>query len=331
MRSDAKTDLKSTLINQIENKLDQSNSQRKMRVIEAEESVKKLQGYQQYLEEVKNQKNYGQQLYKEILDKQQREREESLRANRMTKQEKKLNQLDLQAYKQSDYQLHSLIPGLQHSKHDFNGSPALKRVANSTLISPNRSLMAESSGKVSKGNTETLREPAETSSDNLHSMTNEANENNMLTPKSKFLMPSSMRGVIASPTYITSTNNALSMQINNKYSSPLAMISGRKTQDPIKENIFYRPPPPQNNFALAMNSQASISDPIKKTELPAINATANLGSPKATSFVPIAKASLHNPIINPMPHTTQNPYILKQLRSFPNLSSERNVQATSFG
>lgn len=65
----------------------------------------------------------------------------------MTKHEKKLNNLDLQAYKQSDNQLHSLIPGLQHSKYYFNGSPALKKLAQSTLISPKHTTLDNSTGE----------------------------------------------------------------------------------------------------------------------------------------------------------------------------------------
>lgn len=57
--------------------------------------------------------------------------------NRMTKHEKKLNSMDLQAYKNSDHKLHSLINGFQHSRYDFSGSPALKKIVNSSLIGTN--------------------------------------------------------------------------------------------------------------------------------------------------------------------------------------------------
>ena len=83
------------------------------------------------MQEVKNQQLLNQQLYRVTLTKQHQEWDEQNRSNKMTKQEKKLNFLDLQAYKSADAKLHSLVPGFQHSKHDFNGSPALKK-----LISP---------------------------------------------------------------------------------------------------------------------------------------------------------------------------------------------------
>ena len=68
--------------------------------------------------------------------------------NRMTKQEKKLNMRDLQAYKQTDHHLHSMVHGIQHSRYDFTGSPALKKLVNSTakFFPNNESTLNETTG-----------------------------------------------------------------------------------------------------------------------------------------------------------------------------------------
>jgi hypothetical protein len=71
------------------------------------------QAYQQFLKE---QKKEYQRSYKEFLDKQAADHEERMRMNRMTKEEKKLNFYDLQAYKDQDPKLYSLVPGFINSK-----------------------------------------------------------------------------------------------------------------------------------------------------------------------------------------------------------------------
>lgn len=168
------------------------------------------------------------------------------------------------------------------------------------------------------------KEPKET----LRNLGSNIAGDTLSTPKNKFLVSPTSRGIVASPTYITSTNNALSMQLNHKYEtlSPSVLLSGKKTQDPIKENIFYRPPP-QNPFAMAMNPQLGDSNQVKKGGFPSIQPTANMDSPKASSLVIHSNSSSHNPITNPLPFTNQNPYIQRQLRSFPHPPSysQRNI------
>ena len=82
-----------------------------------------------------------------LINKRQ-EQEELQKMNRMTKQEKNLNKMDLQAYKLNDYQLHSLVPGLQHSRYEFNGSPTMKKLAASTLVSPKASLLNDNPSNI---------------------------------------------------------------------------------------------------------------------------------------------------------------------------------------
>ena len=60
----------------------------------------------------------------------------------MTKDEKKLNFMDLQAYKISDSKLHSLVPGFQNTKHDLNGSPALKNLMNTAHPNSSKAFMS---------------------------------------------------------------------------------------------------------------------------------------------------------------------------------------------
>lgn len=65
----------------------------------------------------------------------------------MTKAEKKINFDDLQAYKNANPQLQSLVPGLQHTKYDYNGSPAMKKIFSSDTLTQTRQLTLDSSRK----------------------------------------------------------------------------------------------------------------------------------------------------------------------------------------
>lgn len=77
---------------------------------------------------MKAQKQEKQRTYKEFLDKQAMNHAERELINKMTREEKKINFGDLQAYKGTDSKLFSLVPGFINSKyaHPLGGADHLR-------------------------------------------------------------------------------------------------------------------------------------------------------------------------------------------------------------
>jgi hypothetical protein len=79
---------------------------------------------------MKDQKKEFQRNYKTFLDMQSQDHDVRGRNNRMTKEEKKLNFHDLQAYKAQDPKMHALLPGFMNSKFTPLNKPEENKVSN---------------------------------------------------------------------------------------------------------------------------------------------------------------------------------------------------------
>jgi hypothetical protein len=109
-----------------------------------QESFKQSMNYATYEQIVKEQKKEQQRSYKDFLDKQAHDADERARINGMTKNEKKLNFYDLQAFKDSEHKLYSLVPGFTNSKFSpltavYKGNQGQSQTQNIFMQSNNKS------------------------------------------------------------------------------------------------------------------------------------------------------------------------------------------------
>lgn len=101
-----------TLKAQIQEKEHIKEMEKMQRMMQQDERQKDLQSYNEFLEFKKNEKLNRMSDYRSFLENQSQEKSaKQLADNRMTRQEKKLNMADLQAYKGKDPNLYSMIPG----------------------------------------------------------------------------------------------------------------------------------------------------------------------------------------------------------------------------
>eukprot|EP00828_Plagiopyla_frontata_P042310 TRINITY_DN6273_c0_g1_i5.p1 TRINITY_DN6273_c0_g1~~TRINITY_DN6273_c0_g1_i5.p1 ORF type:complete len:214 (-),score=11.09 TRINITY_DN6273_c0_g1_i5:99-740(-) len=105
-------DTKSVLQNQMNEKQHLKDLERLEKQIKVDQRLKELSNYQQYVQSQKDEKFQRQNEYQTYLRQQMSEQsDKNLNRNRMTKDEKKFNFLDLQAYKIEDPGLYSMLPG----------------------------------------------------------------------------------------------------------------------------------------------------------------------------------------------------------------------------
>lgn len=227
--------------------------------------------------------------------------------------------MDLQAYKVADPKLHSLVPGFQHSRYDFNGSLSLKQlnpsVTNSNLMlgSPHNTT---SKLKALEGSYNYLLDPqiqTDNGLDTRNLSRNNVNFSMVLNPQNSSLLQP--REIVASPTYRTSAHNILSNQLNNKYvnPSPLNKVISPKSNH-SNDSIFYRPPP----NGVPTKQPSGVDQP---------NDGNSIGPRKNLSISIGANVSSHNPITNPMPFNNQNPYIMRELSGLRPRNEKSNYLA----
>jgi hypothetical protein len=123
LRDELSADMQGALASQVTYKDYLAEMEKLQKKYGKEEVLKQLMDYQTFLVYQRGKKQQNQNLYKDMLDKQTQENEEKWKLNKMTKEEKKLNFDDLQAYKDSQtHTLYTLVPGYHKMYHHFKGS-----------------------------------------------------------------------------------------------------------------------------------------------------------------------------------------------------------------
>jgi len=248
---------------------------------------------------MKSQKSEKQKDYKEFLDKQMASQAERELLNKMTKNEKKLNFNDLQAYKGYDSKMFSLIPGFINSKYtnplggpeSFNKSP----------------------GKGHQGND--MYNLGETEQRNSHYESSPAIQNSPSKAQTQLHQNVTVDSPYMNyqPEYKTLEGLSSSPARERLFEMRQQQYETQERSQPIqpqfqKEEVRQPAAPSYNSSSpqfVPSNTYGGFSSP--QSGMPAQDSYKSM-----TDMSSYFKKS-HNPITNPLPVNVQNPYIAKEM------------------
>jgi len=295
------------------------NAEKAEKHVKVQESLKQSIEYQDFLKTVKNDKQEKQKAYKEFLDKQTTGLAERELVNKMTKQEKKINFGDLQAYKDLDGKMFSLIPGFINSKYTTPfGGPELEQ---------------RSPGKGTKANDMYQDQLAKFEA-------TQQSYGSPLSPQGGMMQSSSIQNLKTAAANNTSVD-AEYQRPQPEYTNLQSLSSSpaRERQYEMRQNEIqdqrqyqsqaqYQPQPqpqyqyqdvrqsvqpqvtsPHQNPQFASNTYDRFN-PVEQQQMMNSTAPDNYKSTGETGSY--AKKS-HNPLTNPLPFNVQNPYIAKEM------------------
>jgi len=217
--------------------------------------------------------------YKDFLDRQQQEQAQRDLINKMTKDEKKLNFGDLQAYKGSDPKLFALVPGFINSKyqHPLGGTEAGRSPGKGNNKA---TLYADTLTQLDVNNHAGNYQP-----DNTYQQGYQQGNNYQQGSPSK-----------------AQNNQAI------RYDAPHVSSPSRLAQN----NVGSHSSSPTRDRRYDTQQQFQVSSPQYSQGNNFNGINQGYGEPyKTMTEMPSGKN--HNPITNPLPVNIQNPYIMKEV------------------
>jgi hypothetical protein len=271
-----------------------------------QERQKEAMDYNEYLRSSKEQQQEHRRKYKDFLDMQLQESIELGKSNRMSKEEKKINYSDLQAYKTGDPKLFSLVPGFLNSKYSnpiggaYSYTKTYANFPTDFQIHEKNAPISESQHRSNVGpnnivhSTNSGLAPLSAKENQTHGLESPARKN-IHFANSEHSSPHKALGLPS----IHPQQNAPAKSGGTEL-PPLHQHSSPKGE--VRERLYQSLSPVRHLEEI--NSHKTGSKPFNQFS-PSPNS--NLISPKERF------SSTHNPITNPLPFNMQNPYIVKEI------------------
>jgi len=291
-------DINHNAFNYVKHQMEQKDQ---MKVIDKLEKAHDLQVVHQQLNQQADYTKYRhqekvdqQKEYRDFLDKQNILSTEIKKGHQMSKDEKKMNFTDLQAYKAGDPRLFSLVPGFVNSKMNPLGIPKDEYARrsldlNGNHITPDKRIGRFDGAISGMGPYQNLNKPFQMSPTMQNQVTNQLTQMNTQMP-----------------TMQTQVQTLVTQQDNNP-----------------KERLSTIPP---RNSATISPPKRRIITEDKYLEFQSTNVSPQIrGSNSQNVF---STRSNHNPIVNPLPINIQNPYLMKEVGR---LSIEKQNRLANLG
>lgn len=304
----------------------------------AQDSLKQLLDYHAYQQAMKDQKREFQKNYKTFLDMQSQDHDVRVRNNRMTKDEKKLNFHDLQAYKVQDPKMHALLPGFMNSKFTPLHKPEENKIS-----SNDGNIFATQSYDKRLGTYDGIAGIGP--DQGLGTLKNLSKEISRTSQQLQYSRNPSLPQHNYNPSYDAGTNQASQIyglqqtqpqnqsNIADNLSAPNLQPRKYISEQPYADGPLNSGKPRGiDNTSRHLSVDESRNNPYNNNP-PSSSPNFKIGS-KYQNITGLGESlaptglKIHNPITNPMPNSIQNPYILRELNKY---SSRRPNNLVSVG